>query len=133
MYLTWQQIATAGHDETRINIFNDLIHDVSKRTFRPALGATWSHCVDTRIVLEKRPLVTAAGGRSRSSFGGTSFDISRGDDNDNCSLELQSDVAIAPTPSMYGFERSLRVTKSPRLGVVAASYEIQEGGIYATM
>ena len=120
------QITTSGQDEARINIFNDLISDVSKRTFRPALGATWSHCVDTRIVLEKRPVPTT---RSRSSFGATSLGV---DNNSHNRVDVQSDDVIVPAQSMYGFQRVLRVTKSPRLGVVEASYEIQEGGIYVT-
>lgn len=77
---------------------------------RPALGTTWSHCVNTRLVLQHLPGAAVVGGRGAEA-GGAGGDALRA--------------------AASGGVRTVSVAKSPVAPCVSDSYVIARAGVVA--
>lgn len=145
MYICVQVVAAgASEDERRsTELFRDGIEDATGLLFRPALGVSWSHCVDTRLVLLKRSkkwqgtsvptdnVDTGGGGAIGTGSGRVSMLVTEAQivTQDAGSLTMSSHSTTIGSATGGVAERVLRVQRSPVLASVQAVYEITAEGV----
>lgn len=67
-------LGSSTNDKQAAALCRDAIGDAAGLLFRPALGVVWSHCVDTRLVLQSSPVPMSGSGSGlglRSIAGGS--------------------------------------------------------------